>query len=40
MQSPARRAEKLLAVRPRLRGKEAGRMVNLLREEDAQPAKR
>ena len=35
----ARRAEKLLAVRPRLRGKEAGRMVNLLLEEDAQPAK-
>ena len=33
------RAEKLLAVRPHLRGKEAGRMVNLLLEEDAQPAK-
>jgi len=35
----ARRADKLLAIAPRLRGKEAGRMVNLLLEEDAQPAK-
>jgi len=35
----SRRAQKLLAVRPRLRGKEAGRMIDLLLEEDAQPAK-